>query len=218
MRDIVRASPVTLRGTLRAMVTLEQFLPMAQTGPRIEILGVFGSGKTTLAKRLARPSAIALLEDHAQNPFWGDDAALQVTGYLPYDLHFLLQHVHLATGASRSEREPAAICDWSLISDRLWASRRLGNEFETYLKVYHSLAERVGEPVGYVYLRQSPSVIVERLLARGRLPEAGLLDSIAAAASDLDRLVATLPSGKFLVAGDDIDPDVFHDASRRWKE
>ena len=67
------------------MVTLSTPTPVSPTLKRIEILGVFGAGKSTLATRIAESSKHHLAEDHEANPYWGLQRTLQVTGYLPYD-------------------------------------------------------------------------------------------------------------------------------------
>src|SRR5687767_9357576 len=67
---------------------------------RIEILGAFGSGKTTIARALSEHGYANLLERHELNAFWTDSAPTRVMGYLPYDLWFLLHHAQLAASSS----------------------------------------------------------------------------------------------------------------------
>lgn len=160
---------------------------------RIEILGVFGSGKTTLARRLARTVSDLLLEDHHLNPFWGDGHALAVTGYLPYDLGFLVQHAHLA--ALDAIRPGAGICDWSFETDRLWASMRLKGDFEPYDAVHRAMGVRLGRARLYVHLDLPVGTILTRLEKRGRMFEAGFRRHVAEAAAEVKRLAASLPPG-----------------------
>lgn len=171
-------------------------------GPRIEILGVFGSGKTTLAKRLCRSGPEHLAEDHRHNPFWGDAAAISVTGYLPYDLAFLVQHAHLASGASPNR---LAICDWSFATDRLWASMRVNQDMQTYEAAHRALTSRLGPPRGYLYLRQPVEVILQRLAKRARQSEESFRTDVGAAYERLEALTLTIPSERLLVVEDDFD-------------
>lgn len=185
--------------------------------PRVEILGVFGSGKTTLAVRLADGVAEILAERHEQNPFWGNPKVINVTGYLAYDLSFLLQHAHLAAAPAAAEATEFGICDWALASDRLWASMRLGDDLAIYEAVYQTLLERIGPPIGHLYLRQPSSLIMSRLHGRGREPEAKLAEYVEAAVNRLDDLVGTLPGERVLTVDDDPDPGTFRAAIGRWR-
>lgn len=185
---------------------------------RVEILGVFGAGKTTLAKRLALDEVKVLAERHDQNPFWGDSFVNERLGYLAYDLAFLLQHVHLAATLVSPGPEDVFICDWSLASDWLWASMRLGSDLMPYEGVHRVLLDRLGPPIGYLYLRQPAEVILERLLKRGREPEAGFVDYIASVVTRLDEFVRSLPADRVVTAGDDAQPEELQAWVKRWRE
>jgi len=169
---------------------------------RVEILGVFGSGKTTLARRLAGGDRLLLPEDHERNPFWGNERVNHALGYLAYDLSFLLQHAHLVAGAASGG---LLVCDWSLASDRLWASMRLGVEFAAYEAVHSVINSRVGEPEGYLYLRQPVDEIVARLERRGRIPESAFRAHVSAAADRLEEFVGALASRKVLTVDDAVE-------------
>jgi deoxyadenosine/deoxycytidine kinase len=185
--------------------------------PRIEILGVFGSGKTTLAERLTRTVGDFLAERYDQNPFWGNAHANEALGYLPYDLSFLLQHARLVTLPPTGSGD-VAICDWAFIADHLWASMRLASDFNAYEAVFHTVIGRVGRPLGYVYLRNSHEVILSRLLKRARIAETGLGDYIASAVGRLDELVKTLPPRSVLTTGDEMDVPALRRQVELWKE
>ncbi len=187
------------------MVTLE---PLAKNRrvqvDRIEILGVFGSGKTTLAHRLAGDKRRVLAESHEQNAFWGDGRASKTLGFLPYDLSFLLQHAHVVARAAGTGMR---FCDWSFASDRLWASMRLGHELPAYEAVHRLILKRVGQPLGYLYLKQPVNEIVSRLVERGREQEASFTEQVAFAAQRLEELVGALPMERVLTVGDDVALD-----------
>ncbi|WP_418318036.1 deoxynucleoside kinase [Piscinibacter sakaiensis] len=171
---------------------------------RVEILGVFGAGKTTLAHRLAENQRLVLAENYERNIFWNDQQAINALGYLPCDLSFLLQHAHLVARAAVTGSE-CLFCDWSLLSDRLWASMRLGQEFAAYETVHRAVSDRIGQPLGYLYLKQPAEVIAARLVKRGRSAESAFSAQAAPRAADqLEALVRSLPPERVLTVGEDV--------------
>jgi len=185
------------------MVTLSTPTPVYPTLKRVEILGVFGAGKTTLAKRIAASDAHHLAEDHGANPYWGLQKTLQVTGYLPYDLTFLTQHAFLAATAPE---DGIAVCDWSFPTDRLWASMRLEKgELAVYDAAYSAILSRLGPPLLYLYLRQPPEVIRYRLASRARRSEEAFREHVDDAYARIEQLAASLPAGQLRVVGDGFD-------------
>lgn len=174
-----------------------------RTHSRLEILGVFGSGKTTLAKRLAGNSIGLLAERHANNPFWNDATANETLGYLAYDLTFLLQHARLVTSFSNAQTENVLICDWSFASDRLWASMRLGSDFASYDGVHDTLLSRIKQPIGYLYLRQSVDVILARLSKRKRNQEREFEKHVGDAVLRLDDLACSIAPNRMATVPDE---------------
>lgn len=186
------------------MVTLSTPTPIRGSAlQRVEILGVFGAGKTTLAKRIAASGAHHLAEDHGTNPYWGLQEAVQVTGYLPYDLTFLTQHAFLAATAPD---DGLAVCDWSFPTDRLWASMRLEKEeLVAYDAAHVAILSRLGPPLLYLYLRQPPEVIRYRLAIRARRSEEAFREQVDDAYARIEQLVADLPAAQLRVVGDGFD-------------
>jgi deoxyadenosine/deoxycytidine kinase len=170
---------------------------------RIEILGVFGSGKTTLARKLVASPECFLAEQHERNPFWGADHANKVLGYLAYDLSFLLQHVSLVANITNNEIH---ICDWSFVSDYIWAKMRQEKEFSAYEAVYDSIKKTLPEPLGYLYIKQPRSIILERLGIRDRAPEKDFVEYVDAAIKELDGFVCSFSPGQILEVTDDTSP------------
>jgi deoxyadenosine/deoxycytidine kinase len=169
---------------------------------RVEVLGAFGSGKTTLAERLAVGNVTLLAEHHEVNPFWGNAFANERIGYLAYDLAFLLHHVDLALRGDQTEPSDVVLCDWSFSSDLLWASMRLGNDFTQYQDVHSILSHRLGPPIGWLYLRQPAELIVDRLTRRARAPEGELAKQVATTIGGLDELARSLPTERLATVTD----------------
>lgn len=183
------------------MITLApKATPQHLSGRRIEILGVFGSGKTTLARRLITDVQLLLAEQHEQNPFWGTERPNQILGYLAYDLSFLMQHAHLVASATAEE---IYFCDWSFKSDRIWASMRLDSDFSAYDAVFQIIQQRLPSPLGYLYLKQPAEVIVQRLGVRGRIPEQSFIDYVQAAVEEMEKFICTMPTAQVLEVADD---------------
>lgn len=168
---------------------------------RVEILGVFASGKTTLAKNLATLDGFKLLpEDHRRIPFWGRPEFSESLGFLPHDLSFLLHHVSLLKASGK--KKELAICDWSFISDRLWASMRLDKQRDVYLRVFEELIPQLGDPVKYIYLRTPPGITIDRLRARGREPEKNFGNFVYQAFEALERAVDAIDRERLIVVED----------------
>jgi deoxyadenosine/deoxycytidine kinase len=166
---------------------------------RIEILGVFGSGKTYLARQL---ELARLSERHTRNRFWGSTVP-KVYGYLAYDVDFLLDHFYLAA-TLRTIRKPA-ICDWSFITDLLWASLRLNSDDLAAYKILHRrLTGLVSPPVGYVYLKYPAELVLARINSRGRAIEQKLsVEDVANALDQVEAIVRELPPSMVFTCTED---------------
>ena len=134
-----------------------------------------------------------LPEKHELNTLWTDSATNQVIGYLAYDLWFLLHHAQLAASHSASISNEVAVCDWSFLSDRIWAQMRLKDDLSLYEDVHRTLLQRVGSPIGYLYLRQRPAAVLDRVKRRGRQGESGFFSQMRKAVRLLDEVVESLP-------------------------
>jgi len=186
--------------------------------PRVEVLGVFGAGKTSLARRLETSAVELLLEDHELNPFWGDSRLTEITGYLAYDLAFLLQHVQLlASWALSKTTATVAVCDWSLLTDKLWASLRLGADFGVYEAAHENMRMRLGPPLGYVFLDEPTDVICSRIIRRGRPPESKLLSQIEGARKGVKSIIAHLPRNQVITVRDQIDYSMVQKHIFQWQ-
>ncbi len=186
--------------------------------PRVEIIGVFGSGKTTFVNNLSKLGIFQkLLENHEKNPFWGDDESIGITGYLPYDLSFLIQHAHLSCKVKKNDTPTISICDWSFSTDYLWASMRLGEELGAYEKVYNNIIKNIGSPIGYFYLEQTPEIIVKRIIGRGRAPEISFYKFVEKAVLAISDLASAMKnSGENITIIGDSDTTLSHLENIAW--
>lgn len=174
--------------------------------PRVEILGVFGSGKTTLANNLSDHHDSLLLENHEQNIYWKSPRANLVSGFLAYELSFLLQHQYLVAAELSQKTSDLAICDWSFETDRLWASMRLSKkDFFVYNLTYRQLVRKQKPPTIYLYLCLTAQTIYERLNQRDRVGEKFSISDVIRAVKHLDNLVLSLSSSKVLRVGNDVE-------------
>jgi deoxyadenosine/deoxycytidine kinase len=172
--------------------------------PRVELLGLFGAGKTTLARSLLNFNQVSLFEDHNRVHMWGNNSLNKKIGFLPYDVAFLLHHFEISTMNTTDGVTGLAICDWSFSSDLLWASLRLGSDFNTYQTLHSKLTSRVSKPLGYIYLRYPVELVHSRICKRARLPESGLaITELTHASEKLEILVKSLDPACLLI----VDPN-----------
>lgn len=159
--------------------------------PRIEICGGIASGKTTLARVLAKGGIIPIFERFRSNPFWRDFCADPSSCSFETELTFLLQHYHSIKGGNR---EPARACDFSFLLDLAFADLNLTTtRRDLFKKLHDEVLEELGPPHVLVYLQCSPDAQFRRIRARGRREERSLsIDYISNIDNNLLRLVSGL--------------------------
>ncbi|HEY7986844.1 MAG TPA: deoxynucleoside kinase [Methylophilaceae bacterium] len=164
---------------------------VAEKYPYIVIEGPIGSGKTTLAKRMAeRLSAQLLLENAAENPFLERFYQNPERHALPTQLFFLFQRTEQLRKLSQPDLfGGSTIADFFLEKDPLFARLTLNDEeFALYRNIYQHVQLQIPPPDLVIYLQTSTDILLERVEKRGIDYEKGIsrdyLEKLAASYSD----------------------------------
>lgn len=144
-------------------------MSLTQRYPYIVIEGPIGSGKTTLAKKLAERFDVALLLENAgANPFlprFYQDAARYA---LPTQLFFLFQRAEQLRDLSQRDLfGRATIADFFLEKDPLFARLNLNDEeYALYRQIYQHLELQVSAPDLVIYLQTPAETLIRRVEKR----------------------------------------------------
>jgi deoxyadenosine/deoxycytidine kinase len=169
---------------------------------RIEIAGGIASGKTTLARLLAKvqPTLTVVEEQFEYNPLWSRFSVHAGQFVREKNASFLAQHV----AEIKAARGGNTVCDFAVFQDLAYASlEKDERHLEAMRGLYTDLYGRVPPPAAIVHLMCSPLTEMERLRSRGRSQEKTLtLDYLQRVNAAIGKFAELIPSPTSLIAID----------------
>lgn len=158
---------------------------------RIEICGIIGAGKSTIARTLARGGAQAVLEDFANNPFLTSFYSAPSEFAFETEVTFLMAHYHALK--SLEPDDAVVACDFSFVLDRAFSRVILTPAEQVPFQALVTFVEgQVSPPTLVVHARCSPLGALDRIRHRGRDFELSVTaEYLGTLASAIDKEIAS---------------------------
>jgi 2-amino-4-hydroxy-6-hydroxymethyldihydropteridine diphosphokinase len=135
----------------------------------VSVAGNIGTGKTTLAKKLAAELGCEVLfEAYDTNPFLPEVYAGRNELALDSQLYFLTTRIRQLEPATLTQGQ---ICfsDYVFDKELIYARRLLdGQQFALYEDIYHLVSGKPAQPVLVMYMDDSPRNCLDRIHSRNR--------------------------------------------------
>jgi deoxyguanosine kinase len=165
------------------------------------IEGNIGSGKTSLAKRLATDmNAKLILEQFADNPFLPKFYKDQERYSFPLELSFLADRYNQIKKEvlNRDLFHPLILADYYFSKTAIFAGNTLKpDEYHLFRQIFNIVSENIPHPDLYVYLHADTNNLLQNIKKRGRDYEqdisAGYLEKISDGYFSYFRQITSFP-------------------------
>lgn len=172
----------------------------------IAIAGNIGSGKTTLASRLAKHyNWQAEFEAVDNNPYLSDfyqDMERWAFHLQVYFLNSRFQQItSIANNPGTTIQDRTIYEDAYIFAENLYQSKLLSErDYQNYLALFHSMVKHAKAPDLLIYLRADIPKLVSQIQQRGRLYEAGIrLDYLMNLNHHYENWISRYNMGRLLV-------------------
>ena len=183
---------------------------------RIEICGGIASGKTTLARLLARAGFSAVCEAFSRNPFLEEFYKYPERYAFETEVCFVAQHLHQIKRAARPNRA-LIVCDYAATLDLSFADVTLPRKAcLAYERLVRESQRQIGRPLGMVFLTCPVDEQLARIRRRRRHFEARIrADYLLRLDAALRRRLAARDGQPPILEIDSDSRDFAHSATER---